>query len=280
MEMLGIVLLALAGACGICLGTGAFCTLGVLWKLPLLTLGLTFGLLILAFLFLWFSCALVNMKKPQEKDSAFYRWLIYRYCGLAMTILQVRFQASGFDQIPNKGRFLLVCNHLSLMDPLILHHFFRKSQLAFISKKENYSMFIINKLMYKTLCMSLDREDDRAALHTIKRAIYLLQEDMASVAVFPEGYCSVDGKLHHFRNGVFKIAQRTGVPIVVCSLQNTKPIFRNALHLRRTVVPIRLVRVIQPEEYAGMMTAQIAALVYDSMSASLPKELVAQEETQ
>ena len=278
MEMLGIVLLALAGACGICLGMGALCTLSAIWKLPLLTLGLTLGLLVLAFLFLWFCCALVDMKKPQEKDSAFYRWLIYRYCSLAMTILQVRFQASGLEQIPKKGRFLLVCNHLSLMDPLIIHYFFQKSQLAFISKKENYSMFIINKLMYKTLCMSLDREDDRAALHTIKRAISLLQEDMASVAVFPEGYCSVDGKLHHFRNGVFKIAQRTGVPIVVCSLQNTKPIFRNALHLRRTVVPIRLVRVIQPEEYAGMMTAQIAALVYDSMSSSLPKELVAQEE--
>lgn len=278
MEMMGIVLLALAGACGICWGTGAFCTLAAVWKLPLLTLGLTLGLLVLAFVFLWGCCALVDMRKPQEKDSPFYRWLIYRYCGLAMTILQVKFQASGFDRVPKSGRFLLVCNHLSLMDPLILHYFFQKSQLAFISKKENYNMFIINKLMYKTLCMSLDRENDRAALHTIKRAISLIQEDMASVGVFPEGYCSTDGLLHHFRNGVFKIAQRTGVPIVVCSLQNTKPIFRNALHLRRTVVPIRLVRVIQPEEYAGMMTAQIAELVYESMASSLPAELVAQEE--
>ncbi len=278
MEMMGIVLLALAGACGICWETGAFCTLAAVWKLPLLTLGLTLGLLVLAFVFLWGCCALVDMRKPQEKDSPFYRWLIYRYCGLAMTILQVKFQASGFDRVPKSGRFLLVCNHLSLMDPLILHYFFQKSQLAFISKKENYNMFIINKLMYKTLCMSLDRENDRAALHTIKRAISLIQEDMASVGVFPEGYCSTDGLLHHFRNGVFKIAQRTGVPIVVCSLQNTKPIFRNALHLRRTVVPIRLVRVIQPEEYAGMMTAQIAELVYESMASSLPAELVAQEE--
>ena len=44
-------------------------------------------------------------------------------------------------------------------------------------------------------------------------------------AVFPEGYTSMDEKLHPFRSGVFKIALRAKVPVVVCTVQNTNKVF-------------------------------------------------------
>ncbi len=128
---------------------------------------------------------------------------------------------------------------------------------------------MINKLMHKTLCMPIDRENDRAALRTILRTIRLLKEDTASVAVFPEGYTSLDGKLHEFRNGVFKIALKANVPIVVCTIQNSQYVFHNALRLRRTVVPMELMAVLPPEALQGKNTIEIGQIVHDLMAKNL-----------
>ena len=268
--LLAIILLAaLIGAAILTACLGGFAGLAFLWQLPVFFLGCFLALLLLAFLFLFACCAAVNMKKPQEKDSPFYRQMLYLYAELAASLLQMKIQPKGFQQIPKDGRFLVVCNHLGLLDPVALHLIFRKNLLAFISKKENGTMFIINKLMHKTLCMPIDRENDRAALRTILRAIRLLKEDKASVGVFPEGYTSLDGKLHEFRCGVFKIALKANVPIVVCTLQNTQYVFRNALRLRRTAVPAELLAVLQPEELQGKNTIEIGQIVHDLMAKNL-----------
>ena len=97
------------------------------------------------------------------------------------------------------------------------------------------------------------------------------------MALFPEGGTSKDGKLHHFRSGAFKIAQRTKVPVVVCTLQNTRPILHNGLRLKPTDVELHLVKVIQPEEYAGMNTVQMAQMAYDLMIQDLGPEFLPEE---
>lgn len=86
-----------------------------------------------------------------------------------------------------------MCNHLNDLDPLSLLKHFKKSQLAFISKRENDEKFIVGKLMHKILCQPINRENDREALKTIVKCIQILKEDKASIAVFPEGYTSRDG---------------------------------------------------------------------------------------
>ena len=110
--------------------------------------------------------------------------------------------------------------------PVTLLRYFSGSQLAFITKRENMSMFVVGKMMHKILCQPINRENDKEALKTILKCIQLLKDDMASVAAFPEGYTSVDGLLHHFRHGIFKIATKAKVPIVVCTLQNTNKPFK------------------------------------------------------
>jgi 1-acyl-sn-glycerol-3-phosphate acyltransferase len=137
-------------------------------------------------------------------------------------------------------------------------------------------MFVIGPMMHKTLTQLIDRENDREALKTILRCIQILKEDKASVAVFPEGGIIEDYKLHHFRPGVFKIAQKAKVPIVVCTLKNTDHVMENVVHYRRSDVQLNLVTVIQPEEFAGITTVELAQRVHKIMADDLGPELVAE----
>ena len=138
-------------------------------------------------------------------------------------------------------------------------------------------MFLVGKLMHKLLCQPINRENDKEALKTIIKCIQILREDKASVAVFPEGYIHEDKKLHHFRSGVFKIALKTQVPIVVCTLKNTRDAISNLLHHRNTPIEASILQVILPENYQGKNTSEIAQQVYEIMAADLGPQLVAQE---
>ncbi len=244
----------------------------VLWLLPVLFAGLFLGLTALALGFLWVICALVDLDKPQEEDDPVYRRIMYVYIEALMNLVLIRLHTRGLEQTPKEGRFLLVCNHLFLADPGILLHCFRKSQVAFITKNENYSMPIIGKFMHKTLCQGLDRNNDRSALKTILKCIQLIREDKVSIGVFPEGYTSKDCLVHPFRSGVFKIAQKTKVPIVVCTIRNTRSIFKNLRKLKAPDVDLHLVRVFSPQELEGLSTVQISDLVYETMIGDLGEE--------
>lgn len=258
-------------------GAGAWYLSGLWWWMPLGFLcGFAFGALC-AFLFLWIACSRVKKEGPSQ-DSPFYRKLIRHYARVACTLLQVRYERSGLEKLPKDGRFLMVCNHLNDADPVVLHDTFRDSHLAFISKRENMDMFLIGELMQMTLCQMINRENDREALKTILECVSILKEDRASVCVFPEGYTSMDGLLHPFRHGVFKIAQKAKVPIVVVTLQNTQYVFRNAKRLRPTTVHLHLLGVIPPEELEGVTAVDISRRVHKMMEDDLGEDLVLKEE--
>ena len=222
-------------------------------------------------------CAFVDMDKPQEHDSRFYRANMYIYIEFLMNVLRVKVKAAGLEKTPKEGRFLLVCNHQHMADPGILLHYFKKSQLAFISKKENEKLPIINKFLHKIMCQSIERENDRQGLKVILKCIQMIKDDQVSIGVFPEGGTNHDDKLHSFRPGVFKIAQKAGVPIVVCTINGTEPLFRNLKTYRKTPVELHLVDVIPAEELKGRNTTEIADRVYNMMLADLGEEYRAQE---
>ena len=278
--MLLISIAAIAFILGtlVCLGCDAFLTSVWFWLLPLSTLGFFLLLALLGFLFLLHLCKRVDQNIPQEDDDKFYRIVTDLIIQSAFPVLRIRVKKIGTEKIPTDGRFMLVCNHCNDSDPIILLYCLHKSQLAFISKRENSTMFVIGPMMHKILCQLINRENDREALKTILRCIQILKEDKASIAVFPEGgILSEDGKLHHFRPGVFKIAQKANVPIVVCTLKNTKDVVRNIKHLKPSSVEMKVLEVIPAEELKGVTTVDIAHRCYELMASDLGPELIAED---
>jgi len=250
-----------------------------LWMLPVLFIGCWAVLFTLAFLFLCIVCALVDFDKPQEHDSPFYRKVMYLYIEALIKLVRLHVETAGLEKTPKEGRFLLVCNHQNEADPGILLHFFKKSQLAFISKQENKSMFVVGKMMHKTMCQLVNRENDREALKTILKCIQLIKEDQVSIGAFPEGGIKEKDKLNHFRSGMFKIAQKANVPIVVCTLKDTSEIIHNILHLKPSYARLHLVDVIPAEDLKGRTTVDIADQVYAMMLEDLGPEYALDAQT-
>ncbi len=260
----------------LCFFLGGFSGLAWLWLLPVSFLGMLLLQALLAFAFLLYLCSRVDQNVPQEEDDPLYRRVINLYLESILPCVRVHVKSSGLEKIPQDRRFLLVCNHNNNSDPIILMWAFRKQQLAFISKKENKSMFVVGPMMHKLQCQLLDRENDREALKTILRCIQILKEDKVSIAVFPEGgILSDDEKLHPFRPGVFKIAQKAKVPIVVCTLRNTLHVMHNVTHFKRSDVELRLLEVIEPEALTGVTTVDIANRVHRIMADDLGPERIA-----
>lgn len=265
----------------ICGMSGGFESLSWLWMLPLGWLGSFLGVIVLAFLLVLLMCAFVDLEKEQNKDNRLYRSVLYMIADAAHTVLQVRVHTEGLEQIPAAGRVMLVCNHLDNVDPVIIMHQVKKKQtLAFIAKREVASMFVVGKFMHKILGQRVNRENDREALKTILKCIDIIKTDKASIAVFPEGGIRGGNVLHPFRHGVFKIALRTKVPVVVCTLWGTQNVFHNGLRLKPTDVDFHVLGVVQPETYEGMTAVELGHLVHGMMAKDLgPDRVLFVEET-
>ena len=265
-----VSLLSLVIAAAVCALTGAFSGPGWLWMLPLVFGGSFLVCALVLFLMAWIPSKLVKEAEEQTDDHPYFRWMATYYAPAVFTLLRTKIKVTGLEKLPKEGRFMVVCNHIDNLDSGVLLAVFNKSQLAFIAKKETRDMFLIGKLMPKILCQFLDRENDRAALKTILRCIQILKEDKASIAGFPEGGVIEDGKaLHHFRNGIFKIAQKAGVPIVVCTIRGSAQILDNFKHFRPSAVELHLLDVIPADEVKGKRTVDIGRRVYNIMAPDL-----------
>ena len=273
-----LILMCLLAGCGfslgICLGADAFLSLQWVYLLPLSFVGGTLLSAIAAVLFLCVACGVVDMKVLPDKDSKFYRRMTYLYVDAMKTILRLKIVTKGFENVPKDTRFLLVSNHISDLDPVVLFYTLYKSSLAFISKRENDQKPFVGQIQRKILCQPINRENDREALKTILRCVQFIKEDKVSIGVFPEGYTSLDGKLRHFRNGVFKIAQKANVPVVVCTVHGTRKAMKDILKLKGGYVEIHMLEVISAEEAKSLSTAELGEKVYALMASDLGPENV------
>lgn len=273
-----IIWLSMVLSAVVCLLTGAFEGYKWLWLLPLVAFWAVVAFLLCVFGYLLLLCRRVDPNQEQDGEDHHYRKFAELIIESVIPLVRVNVKTKGLKQLPAEGRFMLVCNHVSDLDPAPILYALPGRQLAFIAKREVRDMFIVGPILQKLQGQFINRENDREALKTILKCIQILKEDKGSIAVFPEGGIHEDRKFHHFRPGVFKIAQKAKVPIVVCTLKNTLPLIHNILHFKRTDVEFSVLKVIAPEEFESLTTPELAEQVYQMMATDLGPENIAQEE--
>ena len=218
----------------------------------------------LYFIFLFINGLLfVNMKKEYNEDSRYFRFLLNNSTAIAVKLIRIHIRVTGKDKLP-EGRFLLVSNHRSKFDPILTWHIFAKENLSFISKPENFKVPVYGRIIHRCCFMPIDRENPRKALKTIQRAIALIKNDVASVAVYPEGTRNYEEGLLPFHAAVLKIAQKAEVPIVVMTVKGTYEIQKN-FPWKRSDVDMDIIGVLQPEEIKGVKTNLLADRIAEMM---------------
>ena len=148
---------------------------------------------------------------------------------------------TGVEHVPRDGAFILVANHISLFDPLIVGS--TAGQLAgrlvhFMAKQEVRRWPVIGWLATQAGVYFVRRgEGDRAA----QRLSLELLASGEAIAVFPEGTRSRDGVLGEARNGAALLAMRSGVPVLPVSITGSNRILPRGARLpRRSRVTVRV----------------------------------------
>lgn len=223
-------------------------------------LGGIVAIFLIYILFLWICSILVRPDRQYTEDSRFYRHLLYGATGFAMWFLRVKMHVTGIEKIekiPADVKPLFVGNHLSNYDPLIEWQVFKKWDVAFISKPENFKIPIFGRIIRRCCFMPIDRSDPGKALSTIKTATEILQKGDMAVGVYPEGTRNRQGGLLPFHTGVFRIAQKAHAPIVVVAIHGTENIYKNVLR-RRSDVYIDVVDVIPVDDVRSLKKNEIS----------------------
>ena len=138
----------------------------------------------------------------------------------------VKLTMIGFENIPKDEPVLFVGNHQSIYDVVVTYGHV-PNMTAFISKDSMKKVPIIATYMKRIHCLFLERDNLRDGLRVINAAIDLIKQGV-SVVVYPEGHRNQSGdcmKVAEFKNGSFKIAQRTGCTIIPMAAVNTPNIF-------------------------------------------------------
>ncbi len=177
----------------------------------------------------------VNLNKPIHDQNRFFYGILAETAYLFLKIMRIKIVFKGKEFFPKDSKFLLVCNHISWMDPAVAIVLFRKFHIAFISRKENYTYPIANKFLYKAACFALDRDNNREALKTINKAADFFKMGICAIGIYPEGWVAKNGKLQEFRHGAFRIAKKAEVPILVAHISGAEKILKKPFWKRCTV---------------------------------------------
>jgi len=146
-----------------------------------------------------------------EFGMRFLVWL------LGHSLYRVKHQ--GLENIPEKGAAILVCNHVSYVDALLLAGAVHRP-IRFVMHKSIFDIPVLNYIFRAgraiPICSRKDNpEDYERAFESIKRGL-----DRGELfCIFPEGKLTLDGNINEFKPGIEKIIKASAVPVVPIALR-------------------------------------------------------------
>ena len=145
---------------------------------------------------------------------------ILRLVMLFITRVVYRLRVRGDERLPTDGAAILVCNHVSFVDAVILGVLSPRPMIFLmdhrIFKTPGIGWFF---RMVKAIPIAPQKEDPEAYERAFERARQVLAEGEL-LCLFPEGAITRDGKLQPFKGGIMKILESQPVPVIPSALHN------------------------------------------------------------
>jgi len=144
---------------------------------------------------------------------------LMRFLSWVLVNIMYRIKVRGLELIPETGPVLIVCNHVSFMDPLIIGGSVRRP-IRFVMDHNIFKIPVMSFIFRTARAIPIaPGHEDPAAL---QRAFDQIDAELADgeiVCIFPEGKLTKHGELNEFKKGVEKILERRPVPVVPMALR-------------------------------------------------------------
>ena len=173
----------------------------------------------------------------------------------------------GTEHIDPRATYVMVSNHQSLLDILVLFRLF--THFKWVSKLENFQVPFIGWNMSLNRYIKLKRGDRNSVVGMIAACLRTLEQG-SSVLFFPEGTRSETREMRAFKASAFEIAKRANVPILPIALDGAGDALPKSGFALRGVHAIRL-RVLKP-----IVPAQFRAQSIEKLTADV-RDLIARE---
>jgi 1-acyl-sn-glycerol-3-phosphate acyltransferase len=131
-----------------------------------------------------------------------------------------RFKVKGDEAIPTEGAAVIVCNHVSFVDALLLQAASPRP-IHFIMDHKIFSIPVIGALfkLAGAIPIAPQKTDPATYAAAFAHAEKVLQEGDL-LGIFPEGAITRDGKVAEFKGGIMKVLERHPAPVIPMALQN------------------------------------------------------------
>jgi len=130
-----------------------------------------------------------------------------------------RIRPKNLDIIHRHGACVLVCNHVSYVDPLIIGGYCKRN-VRFVMYHKIFKLPVIGVIfkMAKTIPIAPAHEDKELMHKAFDRVAQLLERGEV-VCIFPEGKLTTDGEMNEFKKGIEILIKRTPVPVIPLALK-------------------------------------------------------------
>ncbi len=176
--------------------------------------------LLLTMLLVWILLELFYLLLPKDKiqKSLFTHRLLKQIVSVPIHLSLMRIKVTGIEHLPKNTGFTIYSNHHSWMDPIIIAYALYNYPVGALGKEGAFNLPVVGKYAPKFGSVMIHRKDSRQSAKAIKKVIKHVEDGLAMV-IFPEGTRTPNPHtLLDFKAGAFKVALRTGKPLVPITL--------------------------------------------------------------
>ncbi len=170
---------------------------------------------------------IIGKFNPRLRDISSLR-IVQGAFRIVILLSGVKLTVIGEEHIPKDEAVLYIGNHRSYFD-IVLTYARCRNLTGYVAKKEMLKIPLLSRWMKFLHCLFLDRSDIREGLKTILQAVEQVKSGI-SVMIFPEGTRNKNDselELLPFHEGSFKIAVKSGCPIIPVSITNSSALFED-----------------------------------------------------
>jgi 1-acyl-sn-glycerol-3-phosphate acyltransferase len=195
-------------------------------SIALLAAGLSIPQLILVTALMNAAVAIYIYALVPEFLMRFLVWLLIRSV--------YRLRMTGIERIPEEGAAIVVCNHVSYVDAMVINAACRRP-IRWVMHHTIFKIPVLSFVFRTAKAIPIAPAHEDAAM--LERAYESIARELADgqlIGLFPEGKLTADGEMNEFRSGITRILERTPVPVIPLALSGLwRSLFtRNRARLR------------------------------------------------